>query len=226
MRIFTGLVFFVGLTGCAQRFDDLDNQMAELEKRTASLEVKTGSPVGSDRELLQGQRLADVRTQVGSLRNDLTVLSGKVESLEFENKRLTTKTEALSEDIRTLQRQTKTLASTSTTEEAAGPQSEYDRGLKAHQDGDFKSAERAFANFASKNPKHPLADNALFWLGDGFMAQKLYKQAVAHFQDLIDRYPRSDKKCDAMAKQIAALKELGLQKEAAAFAKLRNSECK
>lgn len=221
------VVLTVCATGCAQRMDDLDEKMAELEKRTASLEVKTGAPVGSDRELLQGQKLADVRTQVGSLRNDLTVLAGKIESLEFENKRLTTKTEALSEDIRQIQQQVKGL-NTSPSSGAAdnSPQADYDRGLKMHQDGDFKGAEKAFENFLSKNARHPLADNALYWLGEGAMNQKLYKQAVAYFQDLIDRFPKSDKKCEAMAKQITALKELGMEKESKAFAKARAADCK
>ena len=233
MRFVVYSIFFTLLAGCAQRFDEVDEKLDAIEKRTGALEVKTGSAVGSDRDLLQGQKLADVRTQVGSIRNDMTVLAGKIEALEFENKRLTTKTEALSEDLRELQQQIKdnsAAPTTSTSPQAVVapgvPQADYDKALKAHQDGDFAAAEKLFKSFAAKNPRHPLADNALYWMGEGYMEQKLYKQAVAHFQDLIDRYPKSDKKCEAMGKQIQALKELGMEKESKAFAKMRESECK
>ncbi len=228
MRVFLFLSLVsttIVVSGCAQRLDNVEDKLADLDKRASALEVKTGSPVGSDRELLQGQKLADVRSQVASLRNELTVLAGKVESLEYETKRLTTKTEAIDQDMAQLQRgSVKKDEPQPATAEA--PQSDYDKALKAHQDGDFQKSEKFFAAFVAKNPKHPLADNALFWIGDGYMSQKMFKQAIAKFQDLIDRFPKSDKKCDAMTKQIQAFKELGMQKESATFLKLRDAECK
>lgn len=231
MRVYFFCILGLALVGCAQRLDEIDERVVDLEKRAAALEVKTGSPIGSDRELLQGQKLADVRSQVAALRNELTVMIGRVEALEFESKRLNTRTDAIDQDLGELSRSLKKPTSNTTPEggvaSPAEPEpSDYDKALKLHQDGEFQKAEKMFLSFVSKNPRNPLSDNALFWVGDGFMNQKMYKQAIASFQDLIDRYPKSDKKCDAISKQIQALKELGMQKEAGLFAKMQQAECK
>jgi TolA-binding protein len=220
--------FIAGLsfvaTGCAQRIEELDEKIADIQQRTSLLEAKTGGPVGNDRELLEGQKLADVRSQLSTLRNDATVLSGKIEALEFENKRLSARTDQIVADLEAKSRVRK---SEPAPEPAANaPDSDYEAGLKAHQDGDFPKAEKHFEAFISKHPKAPLADHALYWIADGYMAQKMYKKAISKFQDLVEHYPKSQKRCDAIGRQILGFKALNMQKEANVFTQLRDSECK
>lgn len=228
MRVFyflaAPLVLGILTTSCASRLDDVDDKVSDLQKRTALLEQKSGMPIGSDRELLDGQKLADVRTQVMALRNEVTVLTGKVESAEFESRNLASQVKDLQGRLDAKDREMKTQVQASAGAET-GMDAEYNAALKAYQDGDFEKAEGLFQAFLSRYPKSSLADNALFWLGEGAMAKKMCKTAVTRFQDLIDRFPKSDMKCEAMKNQISCLKELGMEKEAAAFSKIRGAEC-
>lgn len=232
MRVFYFLnlcVLGLSLQACATRLDDADDRIADLQKRMALVEQKSGMPIGSDRELLDGQRLADTRTQIAAIQNEVTVLSGKVESVEYETKNLTAMVRELQGKWEAKEREAKRAAQESASpsfeEELSAAEVEYNKALKAYQDGEFDSAEKLFSAFVQKYPKHDLADNSLFWIGDGYMSQKMYKNAVGKFQALIERYPKSDMRCEALRNQITCLKALSMDKEAAAFAKVRAAEC-
>ncbi len=231
MRAFLFLgTFSLLLTGCAQRFDDLEEKLDTVHKRTVALEAKTGAPLASDRELLAGQKLADIRSQVAAMRNDITVLNGRAEALEFENKNLNARIDQLQQEIKQSKapKEEKAKDSEKTSESApaaSDPETEYTKALHAHQDGDYAKAEQLFNAFLKKYPKNSLAPSALYWMGDGYVQQKAYKKAITKFQDLIERFPKSDKRCDAMNQQILALTELGMKKEAKAFAQVQKSEC-
>ena len=235
MRAFLFLASLALVTvnfGCAARLDEVDDRVADLQKRTALLEQKSGMPIGSDRELLDAQRLADMRTQVAAIRNELTVLSGKVESLEFENKNLSSqvrefglKSEATQRELNQALKNQAPAATAAPAIETSESEAQYNEALKYYQDGDFDKAETQFTAFLAKYPKHSLSDNALFWLGEGYMARKMYKSAAAKFQDLIDNHPKSDMRCEAMSNQVKCLSELGMEKEAAAYSKVRDSQC-
>src|SRR4051812_1006950 len=95
IKVITTLGVLSILSGCAARLDEYDERLESLQKRTATLEAKGGMPVGSDRELLEGQKIADVRSQVAAMRNELTVMSGKVEALEHDNKNLNQRVDSL-----------------------------------------------------------------------------------------------------------------------------------
>jgi TolA-binding protein len=222
-------VFALLCTGCAQRMEEFDEKITDIQRRTALLEAKTGSPVGNDRELLEGQKLADVRSQLSTLRNDVTVLSGKIEALEFENKRLSSRTDQMAQELQQKLKESKAKVAAEPSSDSpplSGADAEFEAAIKTHQDGDFAKAEKQFETFIAKHPKSPFVDQALYWMADGYMSQKTYKKAIAKFQDLIDRFPKSTKRCDAMAKQIQAFKALGMQKEAGVFTQVRESECK
>jgi tol-pal system protein YbgF len=184
---------------------------------------------GSDRELLDGQRIADVRSQIAALRNDVTVLRGKMEAVEFENKNINQRMDQMALELEKKGHdkpaEAKPAQKTDDTPRALSEDEEYDAALRAHQEGDFDKSEKLFETFAKKHPKNNLAASALFWMGEGFMAKKAYRKAIVKFQDLIEKHPKSDKRCEAMNRQIVALKELKMDKEANAFVQLRASEC-
>ena len=223
MRVFYFLSIF-SLVGCAARLDDVDDRLSDIQKRTSLLEQKSGMPVGSDRELLDNQRLADTRTQVAALRNEVTVLAGRLESLEYENKNLTALVKEMSSKQASQERESKKVAAAAEPIET-GPEADYHAAMKAFQDGEFDKAEGLFAGYLKKNPKGDLADNSLFWIGECYKERKMCKNAITKYQDLIERFPKSDMRCEAMRNQIACLKDLGMEKEAAAFSKVRIAEC-
>ena len=71
---------------------------------------------------------------------------------------------------------------------------EADRGIA---DNDPVAALRAFV---TKYPRHDYADNAQYWLGEAFYAQKDYAHALTEFRKVIEVYPRGNKVPDALLK--------------------------
>lgn len=66
--------------------------------------------------------------------------------------------------------------------------SEYDRAIAA------------FQKFLVSFPDSPLADNAVYWLGEAYYVNKSYPEAQAAFQRVLDKYPQSRKRPDASLK--------------------------
>lgn len=213
-------------TGCAQRLDDYETRLSDLDERTRILESSSGMPVGSDRQLLEGQRLADVRSQLSAVSNDITVIKGELEAIKFENEALKGRMDNIVREVSSTLEEVKEAAYIKGKSSASNVQTDYDIALRAHQDGDFSKARQLFESFLLKYPKHSLSDNALYWMGDSYIIEKSYKRAIGKFQDLIEKYPKSDKRCDAIGRQITALDALGMKKEAKAFTQVRDAECK
>jgi len=49
-------------------------------------------------------------------------------------------------------------------------------------------------------PDSSLADNAQYWLGEAYYVNKSFPEAQASFQRVVDRYPQSRKRPDALLK--------------------------
>jgi len=78
---------------------------------------------------------------------------------------------------------------------AGGAQGEqlYHDAFKLLQDGDYAGAERSFKAFVQNNPKHPLAGNAQYWLGETYYARHDYQNAMVAFAEGYKVYKTSPK---------------------------------
>jgi TolA-binding protein len=227
-RFFLG--FFVlsfAVSGCAQRIDEFEIRMKDMDERMKLMEGRSGGPVGSDRELLEGRKIADVRTQLSAMRNEITVMSGKLEALELELKSLREQTDNSLRDLdRKIGQQSSSGGAPNAPAPVAGGEAKYREALMAHQAGDFVKSRRLFEEFVKESPRSAFADNAVYWMGESYMLERDHRKALIRFDDLIAKFPNSDKRCDSRDRQIEALKALGMEDQAKTFADLRNSECK
>lgn len=66
--------------------------------------------------------------------------------------------------------------------------------------GDHANAITSLRGFLQKFPRHDYADNAQYWLGEAFYAQKDYTRALGEFRNVIETYPRGNKVPDALLK--------------------------
>jgi tol-pal system protein YbgF len=80
--------------------------------------------------------------------------------------------------------------------------------------GSYEQAIAGFRAFLRNFPQSSLADNAQYWIGEGFYAQKLYAEALAEFRKVIDKYPNQDKVPAALYKAGLCYSELKDQKRA------------
>lgn len=58
---------------------------------------------------------------------------------------------------------------------------------------DPSSALPLFRSFLRKNPRHHLADNALYWMGESHQMLGQHAEAIAVWDRLLERHPRSNK---------------------------------
>ena len=103
---------------------------------------------------------------------------------------------------------------------AAGADQLYNDAFKKLQDGDYAGAERGFKAFLQSNPKHTLAGNAQYWLGETYYARRDYQNAMTAFAEGYKVYKGSPKGPDNLLKLGVTLAVLGRKPDACAvFAK-------
>ena len=196
------------LAGYRQSLESLQSDMAGYQKEMAS--VRKGG--------------ADLQATLESARVDMQLLTGKVDDVrilaqkpaedinllkEDLNKRLAALEDRMTKLEKALDEQQKKAAAAPATPEAL-----YQQGYDALKSGSAAKARDIFAAFLVQYPKHALAANAQYWIGESYYGEHNYEQAVLEFQEVIKNYPRSDKAPAAMLKQGMAFRELGDSKSA------------
>jgi tol-pal system protein YbgF len=82
----------------------------------------------------------------------------------------------------------------------ADDQAAYNRAFDALKASDYSGAITQFRDFLRLYPRSALADNAQYWLGEGFYVTRDYDSAIAAFRALGEQYPQSRKAPDALLK--------------------------
>ncbi len=100
------------------------------------------------------------------------------------------------------------------------PQEVYNTAYADYLQGNFDLAIDGFRIYRENFPESPLADNALYWIGECTFSQGHFEAAIEQFNDLILNYPQSDKIAAAYLKKGLALAELGKKEEAVMVLKL------
>ena len=80
----------------------------------------------------------------------------------------------------------------------AAIQSAYDSAYKNYRLSDYPSAIRGFDSFLKSYPKHALAPNAQYWIGECYSQLRQYREAIEAERRLLGTYPESAKAPDAL----------------------------
>ncbi len=96
----------------------------------------------------------------------------------------------------------------------------YNTAYADYLQGNFDLALDGFKIYRDNFPESPLADNALFWIGECYFSQKKLEASIERLNELILNYPQSDKIAAAYLKKGLALAELGRKEEALMVLKL------
>ncbi len=100
------------------------------------------------------------------------------------------------------------------------PQDVYNMAYNDYLKGNFDLAVEGFKMYKERFPSSPLADNALYWIGECAYSQRKFEDAVNTFNELILAYPQGDKVAAAYLKKGMSFAELGRTEEALAAFKL------
>lgn len=80
------------------------------------------------------------------------------------------------------------------------PQEAYRNAYAAYKNGLYKKAISLLTQFVEKYPKHSLADNGQYWIGESYYTMKDYKSALQAFKKVTERYRGGNKMPDALLK--------------------------
>src|SRR5258708_16021231 len=88
-------------------------------------------------------------------------------------------------------------ASLSATDQA-GIQRTYDNAFSNYRLSDYPGAIRGFESFLKSYPKHSLAPNAQYWIGESYFHMRDYRAAIEAQRRLLGTYPDSAKAADSL----------------------------
>uniref|UniRef100_C6E653 Tol-pal system protein YbgF n=1 Tax=Geobacter sp. (strain M21) TaxID=443144 RepID=C6E653_GEOSM len=196
------------LAGYRQSLESLQADMSGFQKEMAG--IRKGG--------------ADLQATLESARVDMQLLTGKVDDVrilaqkpaddiallkEDLTKRLALLEERMAKMEKGVEEQAKKAAQLQ-----QAPDYLYQKGYEAMKEGNLPKARELFSSFLEHHPKHNLAANAQYWIGESYYSEKKFEDAVLEFENVIKNYPDKDKAPAAMLKQGMAFRELGDTKSA------------
>jgi len=94
------------------------------------------------------------------------------------------------------------------------PKRFYDRVMEEFQHKDYEAALAGFRLFLELHGQSPLASSALYWIGECEYRLGRYQNAVLSFEQVLTRYPHSQKVASATLKKAMAYDKLRMKNEA------------
>lgn len=200
--------------GLLQELDGVRGDFTQLRKTAADLQANIDASKG-DMQSLAG-KVDDVALAAKKPADDLNLLK---DDLERRYSSLDERITLLEKTARELQAKG---AAATAKETVLTPEALYQKALDTHRANDQVKSREMLTRFLQQNPKHELAANAQFWLGETYYSEKNYEQAILAYQDVIKNYPGKEKIPAAMLKQGMAFADLGDIKSARfVFGKLK-----
>jgi tol-pal system protein YbgF len=90
----------------------------------------------------------------------------------------------------------------------------YESAYHDYVKGNYNDAISGFQTYLSTAPESPLADNALYWIGESYAALGKSQSAVDTYRELITKYPESNKRPTALYKIAIIYEDVGDTKTA------------
>ena len=204
---------------------DLQHELALAKEKTASdapvpvLPVETLAPpsnAAAASDVGPGQRVVGVAADGGEIVYEGDAAAGKAAVIDDEPRRTSLSPEAEHHAIARAPH-VRARASADAVPAAGGAAGEdYRAAVELVKAGKSDEAIAALHAFLQKYPRHDYADNAQYWLGETYYAQKDYQHALAEFRATIETYPRGNKVPDALLKVGFCYQSLGQAEKAKA----------
>ena len=241
--IIAAALFLMALSGCATRRDvtTIDSRLSEMEMRDAE-DRRRRDDFAKNREATEQalrQQSATTRAQIDEIREEMRVLTGRIEELEHSvrqqrpvsetsdkppDDRLARLEEADYQNSQRLARIEQVLklepmvigSKAESRIKPEGPAAKapsetelYNKAKQAFDQGNMAAARKGFEDLILNYPNSQNADNAQFWIGETFFREKQYEKAILEYQKVIEKYPKGNKVPAALLKQGYAFQSLG-----------------
>jgi tol-pal system protein YbgF len=169
---------------------------------------------------------ADIQASIDGTKSEMQALNGKLDDTllsvkkptedlaryrEDADKRILDLEERLLKQQALLDTLSKKMTESALVKKEEPPQTPdalYLKGLDSLKAGENVAAREQFTKFLEQNPKHELAVNVHYWIGETYYGEKNYESAILSYQDVIKNYPGKEKVVAAMLKQAMAFNEI------------------
>ena len=218
------------LSGCVstQDIEGLHNQIADLQRQLLQLQAQV--PSKTDVETLtsqvsrQNQGLmkseADMQLRADQLGSQIEQLQARLEDTNSRLGTLSQQIAATNQELKAFRNQQRLLppegidplltpVAPPPGQVTTDPKALYDAAYADYLRGSYDLAIRQFQEYLVTFPATDLSDNAAFWIGECYFRQKKFRQAIAEFDKVIERYAGSDKVPGSLLKKGIAYLELG-----------------
>src|SRR3989338_669527 len=191
--LFTGIF----IAGCAnmqqeQTLKDIKSRLSELEK--AQSKTSEGMEELNNKFFLLQEQAAANKKNIDEIRTMAVpvVPPEELKVVKLETEGIKRETSAREE--------VEKRPSAKKSEYAPDPEALYNEAQNLFMAGRLSESAEQFSKFIQHYPKHSLADNAQYWVGETYYSQKDYQKAVMEFQKAVDNYPNENKAPDALKK--------------------------
>lgn len=198
------------VTDLQRRLDEIQRSQRDTQREIEAL--RDSSSMGGDDEVTR-EDIADLRMRLDNISRDLSVTDEKVNDV---NRRL----DRFAVDVET-RGSSRGPAGGSAPETPDGalapvpvpssavpePEALYNTAYLDFSKGNFDLAISGFEEYQERYAESPLADNALYWIGECHFSKGDYDEAVRAFDRLLTRYPKSDRAAAADLKKALAFQE-------------------
>lgn len=190
-----------------QREAEMAEMIAQARKDVSQLQ----SLVKQAEEALQKSSI-EALTDVRRTREETELLRGKLEEMEFKLSKLESDLKLFKEDvdIRLSSRQPEEPLPENATELLKLAQTRQ-------TEGDPKRSRKAFEAFISRFPEDSRVDEAIFGLGESYMAERQHVNAILAYQRILKEHKRSKRLPDATFRIGQGFEALNKCKEAGIF---------
>lgn len=231
MKLYKALVVTaaaLAAAGCVSSsdFETAQRQIAELQEELANVKR-----TASSKEEVQGVNLRIAEQTEMLLKSNATLVSkvdemddriqntqGSIEQASYRLDQISTQLSQTRRDVEDLRAAVSGLQTTpamangttpATSEvtvpapvmPTADPMQTYQAAYRDYQRGNFDLAIEGFRDFLGSSANSDLADNAAYWIGESLFSQKKYRDAIAQFDAVVNKYPKSDKVPGALLKK-------------------------
>ena len=176
--------------GCATR-----GSVQRLQDQVTTLQAKVDA-AGRDVSQVTAT-LKDSETRLGQQARGLEAVGQRVERLERLDARLDELDKTL-KDVKASVEALRPPVSRLSAQPAETAEKAYQSAQVYYQAGNFGQAVLEFTDLIQHFPRHPLAENAQYWMGASYLASRDYRQALVEFRKVLDLYPGGRKSPDTL----------------------------
>ena len=218
--------------------DSIKTRLFSLDRDLAAVREESKSSVGAIEKGFKSdvaavrKMSADIQATIDSTKSEMQVVNGKLDDAllavkkpaddlaryrDDADKRIVSLEDRLLKQqiqLDSLSKKMAEMAIAKKDEAVSTPDSLYLKGLDSLKAGDVTTAREQFDRFLEQNPKHELAANAHYWIGETFYSEKNFEAAILSYQEVIKSYPGKDKVVAAMLKQAMSFNEIKDSKSA------------